>query len=148
MTWCKDKTMSQRRIMVVPMALRLCQGVERDCFVHNSTTTWTRLGSALACRHFSFFFFSFAFQLSLSVSLLFLSLCAQRLYPLRGGHAESAAVAALAMASKTWGSCESERKEPGADQWATPMDGRRTGKRSRSEKGRKSLKRERVRACI
>jgi hypothetical protein len=95
----------------------------------------------------AFFFFSFH-SLFNFLSLLFLSLCAQRLYPLRGEHAESAAVAALAMASKTWGSCESERKEPGADQWATPMDGRRTGKRSRSEKGRKSLKRERVRACI
>ena len=68
MTWCKDKTMSQRRIMVVPMALRLCQGVERDCFVHNSTTTWTRLGSAFACRHFSFFLFIRFSTFSLSCS--------------------------------------------------------------------------------
>lgn len=140
--------MSQRRIMVVPMALRLCQGVERDCFVHNSTTTWTR-ASALACRHF-LFFFSLAFQLSLSlcVSLSCSCRCVHSVYIRSEAGMQSLQRWQLWPLHPKRGSCESERKEPGADQWATPMDGRRTGKRSRSEKGRKSLKRERVRACI
>lgn len=94
-----------------------------------------RLGClrALACRHFlSFSFLLFPFQLSLSLFCLY----GGRLYPLR-----------FSIGFQGVENAKIRRKEARADQWAA-ANGRDTQTSAAANMGRKSLNKERVRACM
>jgi hypothetical protein len=132
--------------MVVPMALRLCQGVERDCFVHNSTTTWTRLGSALACRHFSFFLFIRFSTFSLCLSLVPVAVCTASISAQRRacrvcsggsfGHGIQNVGKLRIRKKRTWGRSMGH------------ANGRETHRQAQQERERKEILKERARACV
>ena len=127
-------------IIVVHMPLRLCQGVEQDCFVHNNI----QHGLALLSHVGIFFLFIPFSTFSLSLSLSCSCLCVQSISA-QTQRAESAAVAA----SIQRGSCESEEKnlEPinGPRQWTRERD---THRQAQEERERKEILKERARACV
>ena len=73
--------MMSQMIIVVHMPLRLCQGVEQDCFVHNNIQRGLALLSHVGI-FFLFIPFS-TFSLCVSLCLSLVPVCVYSLYPLR-----------------------------------------------------------------
>ena len=121
------------------MPLRLCQEVEQDCFVHNSTTRTRLLLSHVDIFIFIFFHSLFNF---LSLSLVSVAVCTVYIRleaacrVCSGGSFHD--VEAANKKKRTWGRSMGH------------ANGRQTHRQAQQERERKEIlkERERVRACI
>ena len=125
-------------IIVVHMPLRLCQGVEQDCFVHNNI----QHGLAVLSHVGIFFLFVPFSTFSLSVSLV--PVCVYSLYPLRRSVQSlqrwqlPSNVEAANQKKRTWS--RSMGHASGRE--------RDTHRQAQEERERKEILKERARACV